>query len=45
MRAPLTRLPDWFPLAVLGALWLIASGVAGVLVGSRTPLCGPTIGS
>ena len=28
MRAPLTRLPDWFPLAVLGALWLIASGVA-----------------
>lgn len=28
MRAPLTRLPDWFWLAVLGALWLIASGVA-----------------
>lgn len=28
MRSPITRLPDWFPLAVLGALWLIASGVA-----------------
>ena len=28
MRAPLTRLPDWFQIAVLGALWLIASGVA-----------------
>ncbi len=25
MRAPL---PDWFPLAVIGALYLIASGVA-----------------
>ncbi|QND94342.1 hypothetical protein SY91_01741 [Burkholderia cenocepacia] len=28
MRAPLNSLPDWFPLAVLGALYLIACGVA-----------------
>ncbi|VWD60732.1 putative phage membrane protein [Burkholderia aenigmatica] len=28
MRAPITRLPDCFPLAVLGALYLIACGVA-----------------
>lgn len=28
MRPPITRLPDWFPLAVLGALYLIACGVA-----------------
>ena len=28
MRAPLNSLPDWFPLAVLCALYLIACGVA-----------------
>lgn len=28
MRAPLTHLPDWLPLAALGALYLIACGVA-----------------
>lgn len=28
MRAPLIRLPDWFWLAVIGALYLIACGVA-----------------